>query len=218
MTATPFLVVGVQWLFNHLSPLPSDLSRASVLEAPWWLWALAFLCCFSIAQILAWCDEHRQRQELEETHRDFRERSRSDIALRDAQIKTGAELRNAVVLLSANADSGAGMPIGATLRVPLPNGGDVLIGNIRRINGYLIAKVMVRIKSAFTETTTVQIRLNGATTNTTVLIQPGTSGTFWDAGSSEVIPLPEHQDLVEIQGVALVGSTEYTSDKFPLVI
>jgi hypothetical protein len=64
LTPTPFLVTGVQWLMNHLAPLPSDLRTASVWDAPWWLWVLMFMLCFSCAQILGWREQHSYVREL----------------------------------------------------------------------------------------------------------------------------------------------------------
>jgi hypothetical protein len=38
---------------------------ASIWAAPWWVWALAFLLCFAVAQFLAWHEEYRASAALE---------------------------------------------------------------------------------------------------------------------------------------------------------
>jgi signal transduction histidine kinase len=62
--AGTFLAPGVQWLVNHLSVFPEDLHKASVWQAPWWLYVMCFLVCFMAAQIFAWFDQHMRLREL----------------------------------------------------------------------------------------------------------------------------------------------------------
>lgn len=62
--AGAFIVPGVQWIVNHLSAVSPDLRTASVWAAPWWLYALSFLACFSAVQILAWFEQHSRLREM----------------------------------------------------------------------------------------------------------------------------------------------------------
>jgi hypothetical protein len=62
--AGTFLAPAIQWLVNHVSAFPDDLRTASVWTAPWWLWVLCFMLCFSVAQILGWVEQHKMVREL----------------------------------------------------------------------------------------------------------------------------------------------------------
>ncbi|HWR36838.1 MAG TPA: hypothetical protein VN622_13310 [Clostridia bacterium] len=64
LTPAPAIVKFVQWSVNQLPDLPSDLKMASMWDAPWWLWALVFLACFSVAQFLAWRESHNNEMAL----------------------------------------------------------------------------------------------------------------------------------------------------------
>jgi hypothetical protein len=228
MTATPFIVFGLQWLFNHLYGLPSDLRQASIWEARWWLWALSIVCCFSFAQFLAWRDEHRRSETIEQALRDREEDHRSDRTLRDAVLilstrspgAAPAEVANAVNELVGIA---APIPISATLRVLIPDG-DVLVGDIRLGRGaknggrYLTAKVLFRIRSSFTQTGTVLIRVNDQLIHTSISIPASTSGTVEDLTNPFWVPLPQGVNLIEIQAILLVGDKKYPSDSYPLLI
>ncbi|MFL6354301.1 MAG: hypothetical protein ACJ74Z_20960 [Bryobacteraceae bacterium] len=243
ITATSlFIVPAVQWLFNHLSSVPSDLRKASVWEAPWWLWALSIVCCIVFASFLAWCDEHRQRKAIEKTLSDREEDHRSERTVRDSLLilyarspGASAEVMGIVSkVLGAGPIRAAGesekttrserrslQSVGATLRVRIPDG-DVLIGDIklgrRRAGRYLTAKVLYRIQSSFTQTATILIRINGQLTNTSVSIPASTSGTAEDVTNPFLVPLPEGINLIEIQAILVAGDKEYTSDSYPFLI
>lgn len=64
LTLGGLIATPIQWLINHLSALPADLKTASVWQAPWWMYALCFILSLWIAQILAWCEQHRIVREL----------------------------------------------------------------------------------------------------------------------------------------------------------
>src|ERR1035437_4315576 len=72
LTPAPILVTLTQWLINHFSSLPADLKTASIWQAPWWIWMLSFLACFSVAQFLAWREEYTTASMLEAELRDQR--------------------------------------------------------------------------------------------------------------------------------------------------
>jgi hypothetical protein len=161
MSATPFIVAGIQWLFNHFSSPPSDLRKAHLWEAPWWLWALSLMGCFAFAQFLAWRDEHKHCKALNETMENREQEYRSNLLWKDALLMLSANppAHTGALTQGASTVSAPEIAIGATLRVPMTDG-DVLVGNLRRCGSKFMGSIYVRVRSGFLPTATVLIRMD----------------------------------------------------------
>lgn len=73
LTAPPFFITFLNWLVSYRIPLPVDVRSASIWSAPWWEWLIAYLCCFAVAQILAWREEYRKVLDLTQALKEERE-------------------------------------------------------------------------------------------------------------------------------------------------
>ena len=60
LSAPPLLMAAIKWLVPYFGFLPVGLRTTSGWTAPWWLWVVAYLVCFSLAQFFAWKDEHQR--------------------------------------------------------------------------------------------------------------------------------------------------------------